>query len=113
MNYPGSVATADLELSRQFANRLAENLESRRFRVILFGSRARGKGDEESDLDLFIELEGDDLRGEIREVARRIACELTLEHGVLVSVFVADREFLEKHRDFAFVKTVHREGVVV
>ncbi len=28
-------------------------------RIVLFGSRARGEGDEESDLDLFIELDTD------------------------------------------------------
>ena len=113
MSDAGSVAAGDLELARQFAHRLAQKYESRLFRVILFGSRARGEADEESDLDLFVALEGDDPNGAIKEAARRIACDLTLEHGLLVSVFVADREFLDSHRGFAFVKAVQQEGVAV
>ena len=113
MSDAGSVAAGDLKLARQFARRLAEKYNSRLFRVILFGSRARGEAEAESDLDLFIALEGNDPTGEIKEAARRIACDLTLEHGLLVSVFVADREFLDRHRGFAFVKAVQQEGVVV
>jgi predicted nucleotidyltransferase len=108
-----SVAARDLELAREFARRLAEKCDPRLFQVTIFGSRARGEADEESDLDLFVALKGDDPRGEIKEAARRIACDLTLEHGLLVSVFVADREFLERHKDFAFLKTVEEEGVSI
>jgi predicted nucleotidyltransferase len=113
MNDARSVASGDLELARQFAQLLAEHCKWPLFRVILFGSRARGEGDEESDLDLFVALEGNDPGGAIKQAARRIACDLTLQHGLLVSVFVADREFLDTHRGFAFVKAVHQEGVAV
>jgi predicted nucleotidyltransferase len=113
MNAAGSVAAGDLKLTRQFAKRLAEQHDAKLFRVVLFGSRARGEADEESDLDLFVALEGNDPGGQVKEAARRIACDLTLEHGILVSVFVADRDFLDRHRDFAFVRAVEREGVRV
>jgi predicted nucleotidyltransferase len=113
MSAGGSVAAGDLKLARQFATRLAEEHDARLFRVILFGSRARGEADEESDLDLFVALEGSDRDGKIKEAARRIACDLTLDYGFLVSVFVADRDFLERHRGFAFVRTIEREGVTL
>lgn len=109
----GRVATRDLEIAREFAARLAEKHDRRLFRVTLFGSRARGDADEESDLDLFVALEGNDASGRVKDAARRIACDLTLENGLLVAVFVADREFLDRHSDFAFVKTVQEEGIPV
>jgi len=84
MSAAGSIAAGDLELARRFARLLAEDYEAALFRVVLFGCRARGEPDEESDLDLFIAPAGIDRGGEIKGAARRIACDLTLEHGILV-----------------------------
>ena len=107
-----SVAARDLKVAGRFAKRLADEHDAPRFRVVLVGSRAGGDEDEESDLDLSVAVDGDDRDGGIKAAAWRIACDLTLEHGVLISVFVADREFLERHRDFSFVKAVeHEDGV--
>ena len=82
-----SVSPPDLALAKEFARRLAEQIDDRLFQVTLFGSRARGDADEESDLDLFVALKRDDLRKEIDKLAFGIACDLTLESGILVSVF--------------------------
>ncbi len=108
-----SVAARDLELAREFGRRLAEKYDQQFFHVTLFGSRAKGDADDESDLDLFVALGQDDPSGEVEEIARRIACDLTLEHGVVVSPFVADRTFLEQHQRFSFLETVEEEGVPV
>ena len=47
----------DDKLIQQITDRVVERFNPRR--VILFGSRARGEYDPDSDVDLFIELEGD------------------------------------------------------
>lgn len=106
-------AAADLELAREFVRRLAKHVDGGEFKVILFGSRARGDADEESDLDLLVELSRDDRDGEVKSAAGDIASDLTLERGILVSVFVADRTFLEQHRGYSFLETVEAEGVPV
>lgn len=111
MNGTASVAPRDLALAKEFASRLAEQVEPRLFQVTLFGSRARGDADEESDLDLFVALKEDDPEEEVKALADRIACDLTLEYEILVSVFVADREFLKQHEGFAFLETIEEEGV--
>lgn len=108
-----SVSPSDLALAKEFARRLGEHVAAQLFQVTLFGSRARGDADEESDLDLFVTLQEEDPKGEIKATARRVACDLTLEHGILVSVFVADRAFLEQHHDFALLQTIAEEGVPV
>ena len=108
-----SVAPADLELARKFVRRLAQHCAPQLFDVTLFGSRARGDADEESDLDLFVTLKRDDPDGHVKAAARQLACDLTLESGVLVSVFVADPTFVEQHKGYSFIETVQQEGARV
>ena len=102
---------ADLAIAREFARVLALRCDPALFTVTLFGSCTRGDVDEESDIDLFVALPCDDSRHEIKKVARRIAADLTLEHGMLVSVRVADRTFLQRHRGCGLLEVVEREGI--
>ena len=111
MRGASSVARGDLTIAKEFVRRLAERIDSGRFQVTLFGSRARGDADEESDLDLLIRLKENDPEGAVKAVVSRIACDLTLEHGILVAAFVADEKFLNQHEEFSFLETVEEEGV--
>jgi len=104
---------SDLALAKEFVRRLAQEVDPQLFRVTLFGSRARGDADEESDLDLFVALKEDDPQREVKEVASRIACDLTLESGILVSIFIADKEFLKQHEGFSFLRAAEEDGVLL
>ena len=54
-----------------------------------------------------------DSHGAIKKIALDIACDLTLEYGIFVSVFVADDTFLKEHEGFSFLEAVQAEGVAV
>lgn len=101
----------DLALAGEFVSRLANNIDPGIFEVTLFGSRARGDATEESDLDLFVALKQEDPRKEIEKLAFDIACDLTLDSGILVSVLVADPTFLRRHAGFAILEAVREDGV--
>ena len=100
-----------LALAEEFVSRLANNIDPGIFEVTLFGSRARGDATEESDLDLFVALKQEDPRKEIEKLAFDIACDLTLDSGILVSVLVANPTFLRRHAGFAILEAVREDGV--
>ncbi len=82
-------------------------------RMVAFGSRARGKADPDSDLDLFIEVA--DLSAEIREQIQTAAWEVSLDQGVVISTFIASSDSLKRSLLAAnpLLKTIETEGVTI
>jgi predicted nucleotidyltransferase len=66
----------------------AEKLYGNRLKaIILYGSYARGKATEDSDIDLAIVLDGDVIPGEEIDRMIDIITEINLKYGVLISVY--------------------------
>ena len=74
-----------------FVARLREQYGDRVVRVVLFGSKARGDYDAESDLDLLVVLNGGDWR--LRDAVALVAFEPMVE-----VVDVADYAWWQEHR---------------
>jgi predicted nucleotidyltransferase len=94
-----------LELKRRLA-RVARVVD---FRV--FGSRARGSAAEDSDLDVFVEVETVDAA--TREAIESAVWEVSFQHCVVISPFVVTRQELEQSalRSSSIVQTILEEGV--
>lgn len=71
-----------------YLNRLRKICGNRVLRVILFGSKARGDSGPESDIDLFVVLQGK-LDG-LKRTLIDLSYEISLNHGVVLSDLVVD-----------------------
>ena len=101
------------EAIRRYARHLGETLGPRLARTILFGSRARGEGHEDSDLDIAVVV-----RGSEREVYRQVydlAAEMNLayDYGVRLAPLLLSEETLEdlRDRELAIARAILEEGV--
>jgi predicted nucleotidyltransferase len=85
---------------------------NRLVKLVLFGSRARGDAEEDSDIDLLVVLNGDvDPAREVRETID-IVTRISLDHDVVCStLFVGEAEYLR--RESPFLMNVRREGLTI
>jgi hypothetical protein len=99
----GALAEFISWLRGRFGDRIAH--------VWLFGSKARGDFDEESDVDLLIVAHDGD--GALQEAVSQIAYDLSLEHGVLLCEHVVSAwRFAQMRARQEFIyKNIVREGV--
>ena len=91
--------------------RLRERFSGRILQTILFGSKARGDDQAESDIDILLVVNEEDwpLRQEISTLAARVS----LEHDVLLDPRVIGRERWErmKQRRFGLYQNIAAEGI--
>jgi len=71
-------------LERKVVNIFKSLVEKRTkvHRIVLFGSRARGDADPDSDMDVFVLV--DDLTGELEDHISECAWEAGFEHGIVL-----------------------------
>jgi predicted nucleotidyltransferase len=96
---------------KDLKKRLVRLLRPQAFKMVLFGSRARGDYGEESDVDVAILV-----RGLTREMKRRIldqVAEIELEYLLPISVLVfSEDEFGHlKKRERRIALDIEREGI--
>jgi len=106
------VTTRDSLILQRLKARVAERLPLSR--LVLFGSRARGDNEPDSDIDVLVVLEGPVSR-ESEEYVRSCAWELSYENGVVIFPLVVARTEWEEGPTSAslLAVAVGNEGVEV
>ena len=92
---------------------IARRLPALRFRMTVFGSRARGDAEADSDMDVLLEVETDRLAFPDRQRLRQIASEISLASGIILSVLVVDRQTMQERGDFSLFDDIRDEGIAV
>jgi len=83
------------------------------FTMTLFGSRARGDAEPDSDVDVLVDVDIERLAFADKRRLRRIATDVTLNTGLLVSLLVIDRGTRRERGDFSVFETIREEGIAV
>ena len=77
------------QAATDFANRVRQQFGDQVVSVLVFGSRARGEAEPDSDMDLLVIMS--DAGPEIRRAIRYLAVEVWLKYGIYLSTRVWNR----------------------
>jgi predicted nucleotidyltransferase len=101
------------EAVRMMMARIRHILQPTTLSVTVFGSRARGEGGPESDVDLLVVLDRDDFS--VRRVVFDLAYEVYLATDVLLSPLVVSPAALTAIRrsNRQLIQDIERDGVLV
>ena len=102
----------DLEIMTRLKALLQEKVELHR--LILFGSRARGDAEPDSDMDVLVIL-NEPISGQARKIVSNSAWEAGFDDGVVVVPVVVSRESWENGPDRAslLAMAVREEGLQI
>lgn len=81
-------------------------------RLVLFGSRARGDADPDSDIDVLVVLRGPVESYQEIERVSGILSDLSLRHGVLIACIFMDEQSFARQSG-PLLRNIRREGVPV
>ena len=106
-NFFGDYMNNRDKIAREFAEAINSD---KIFRIILFGSVARGEDTEDSDIDILIIS---DYRSEIWEDIADMIGEIVLEKQELISAHIMTTERFNTAQDYSFLSNVLAEGEVL
>jgi len=81
-------------------------------KIILFGSVARGDDRKDSDIDLLIIANSENIKS-LKEEASNKAWDTLLETGEYISLIIRSNSYYEKNKNFSFLSNVNEEGVII
>ena len=101
----------------ELVDRLRQRYSDNLLRVVLFGSKARGDFDEESDLDVLVVVTQipDEVYWQHRRAIIKETCDLELEYGVVFSLLIQDAPEYAQMRQWNLLinRNIERDGIVL
>lgn len=107
------LSTEEQAVLKDLRLRIRNEFPNWSFRLTLFGSRVRGDAEADSDMDVLVEIYSDRISFEEKRRIRRLAGELSLSSGIVLSLLIADRRILEERGDFSIFRNIREEGLSV
>ncbi len=107
----GPLTEAERQTIVEFVRGLRDRFDGQVRAVILFGSRARGEAEPESDMDVLVVMSSVDLA--ISKWVRHLAVEVWLKHGVYVSTRVWSRDHWRRLEELQTLlyQNIRRDGI--
>jgi predicted nucleotidyltransferase len=110
-NASSRLADRERQAATEFVDRVREQFGDQVVSVLVFGSRARGEAEPDSDMDLLVIMS--DAGPEIRRAIRYLAVEVWLKYGIYLSTRVWSRAHwgkLEKLQTLLY-RNICRDGI--
>lgn len=92
---------------------IAKELLGCGFRMTLFGSRARGDAEQDSDMDILLEVDSERLLFDAWRRLSRLAGEVSIESEIVVSLLIVDQETKRERGEFSTFDNIREEGISV
>ena len=108
-----SLSEVERRLVADLRQRLTAALPGIGVGLTVFGSRARGDAEPDSDLDVLVELDVEHVSFAEKQRLRRVATEVSIASGIVVSLLVVDQGIMAERGDFSVFENVREEGIAV
>jgi len=107
------LSVSEAEAVQTFVRSVNERFPQMIARVVLFGSKARGDSQAESDIDVLVIVRREDWR--LSNAISTLAARISLEKSVLLGPIVIGQERWERmeREKFSLVRNVIRDGFVL
>jgi predicted nucleotidyltransferase len=111
----GAMKEQDRKIILELKSRLSADLRKRLIKLILYGSRARGGGMEDSDLDLvaLVDEKTPEIEGALDEIAYGVMWDHDFKPVISLKVFSEARFRSATEKGLSFYKHVEKEGISI